>query len=222
MVRFREHSNWLSLSITASKVGRRSCLGGDCSWAARVHNYVTSHTEALTAWSVDCVSQMDKNTACTTSSMPALSRWLSMQHWRGLECAQLLTTLVSTHCCVAASGTTTVAMISRPLPTCSALRPMSYSAESHWTLLTFCICTCQATLIFPTNFALVLNMTLIDKTKHHRFYHPAAIQTLLLALHSLYNAVYFTIYIVRYLEKLKVNFLKIFSKHGRKCKWSAF
>ena len=34
------------------------CLGSDCSRAAGVHNYITSHTVAPTSWSVDCVDQM--------------------------------------------------------------------------------------------------------------------------------------------------------------------
>ena len=41
-----------------SKAVRRNFLGGDCSRAAGVHNYITSHTEAPTTWSVDCVNQM--------------------------------------------------------------------------------------------------------------------------------------------------------------------
>jgi len=45
IVHLCEHSNRLSLSISASK-------------AARVHYYVTSHAEAPTTWSVDCVNQM--------------------------------------------------------------------------------------------------------------------------------------------------------------------
>ena len=65
-----------------------------------------------------------------------------------------------TQCCVAASGSATVAMISRPLPTCSAPRTMSYSIASNQILITFCIpvsvYTCQVTLTFPTNSVPVL------------------------------------------------------------------
>ena len=42
---------------------------------------------------------------------------------------------------------------SKPFPTCSPPRMMSYSAASNRTLIMFCIHTCQATLIFLTNSA---------------------------------------------------------------------
>ena len=61
-----------------------------------------------------------------------------------------------TQCCVAASGSATAAMISRPLPTCSAPRTMRYSTASNRTLIMFCIRTSLATLTFPTNSVLVL------------------------------------------------------------------
>ena len=61
-----------------------------------------------------CAREARRPRPCMTSSTPSSSRGLSMQRRRGLGCAQLLIMHVLTHCCVAASGSATVTMISRP------------------------------------------------------------------------------------------------------------
>jgi len=114
------------------------------------------HVAACSTRCMCCAREAHRPRPCTTSSMPPSLCGLSMQRQRGLECAQLLTARVLTQCCVAASGSATVAMISRPLPTCSAPRTMSYSTASNRTLIMFCIRTSLATLTFPTNSVLVL------------------------------------------------------------------
>ena len=64
----------------------RNCLGGECSQAAGVHNYITSHTKAPTTWSVDCVNQMLSEANTRQNTLWYILMLLGCRRWRDNLC----------------------------------------------------------------------------------------------------------------------------------------